>query len=178
EYGIAAHWKYKEGSEKTNNFDDKLTWLRQLLEWQTDLTDPKEFMETLKIDFFTDEVFVFTPKGDVINLPDGSTPIDFAYRVHTDVGNKCVGTNVDGRIVTLNYKLKNGNIVEAITSDNSSGPSRDWLKIVKSNQAKTKIKQFFKVKERDVNVAKGKEALEKELKRLGYKLNEILREEW
>lgn len=178
EYGIAAHWKYKEGNTKTENFDNKLTWLRQLLEWQTDLNDPKEFMETLKIDFFTDEVFVFTPRGDVINLPDGSTPIDFAYRVHTDVGNKCVGAKVDGRIVPLNYKLKNGNIVEVITSENSNGPSRDWLKIVKSNQAKTKIKQFYKVKERDINIARGKESLEKEIKRLGYKANEILREEW
>ncbi len=178
EYGIAAHWKYKEGYAKGNTFDDKLTWLRQLLEWQTDLNDPKEFMETLKIDFFTDEVFVFTPKGDVINLPDGSTPIDFAYRVHTDVGNKCVGAKVDNRIVPLNYKLKNGNIVEVITSANSSGPSRDWLKLVKSNQAKTKIKQWFKLKERDFNIAKGKDSLEKEIKRLGYKPSEILVDEW
>ncbi len=178
EYGIAAHWKYKEGYAKGNNFDEKLVWLRQLLEWQSDLNDPKEFMETLKIDFFTDEVFVFTPKGDVINLPDGSTPIDFAYRVHTDVGNKCVGAKVDNRIVPINYKLKNGNIVEVITSSNSSGPSRDWLKIVKSNQAKTKIKQFFKQKERDNNILKGKEALEKEIKRLGYKPSEILKDEW
>jgi GTP pyrophosphokinase len=178
EYGIAAHWKYKEGYAKGNTFDDKLTWLRQLLEWQTDLNDPKEFMETLKIDFFTDEVFVFTPKGDVINLPDGSNPIDFAYRVHTDVGNKCVGAKVDNRIVPLNYKLKNGNIVEVITSSNSSGPSRDWLKLVKSNQAKTKIKQWFKLKERDMNIAKGKDSLEKEIKRLGYKPSEILADEW
>jgi GTP pyrophosphokinase len=178
EYGIAAHWKYKEGYSKADNFDDKLTWLRQLLEWQADLNDPREFMETLKIDFFTDEVFVFTPKGDVINLPDGSTPIDFAYRVHTAVGNNCVGAKVDGRIVPINYKLKNGNIVEAITSVNSSGPSRDWLKIVKSTQAKNKIKQFFKQKDRDFNVAKGKELLEKEIKRLGYKPSDILRDEW
>ncbi len=178
EYGIAAHWKYKEGSTKANNFDEKLTWLRQLLEWQNDLKDPKDFMETLKIDFFTDEVFVFTPKGDVINLPDGSTPIDFAYRVHTAVGNACVGSKVDGRIVPLNYKLKNGNIVEVITNPNSNGPSRDWLKIVKSTQAKTKIKQFFKLKERDLNIAKGKELLEKEIKRLGYKLTDILKDEW
>jgi len=178
EYGIAAHWKYKEGYAKGNNFDEKLVWLRQLLEWQSDLNDPKEFMETLKIDFFTDEVFVFTPKGDVINLPDGSTPIDFAYRVHTDVGNKCVGAKVDNRIVPINYKLQNGNIVEVITSSNSVGPSRDWLKIVKSSQAKNKIKQFFKQKERDSNIIKGKESLEKEIKRLGYKPSEILREEW
>ena len=178
EYGIAAHWKYKEGRTKTDNFDEKLTWLRQLLEWQSELNDPRDFMETLKIDFFTDEVFVFTPRGDVINLPDGSTPIDFAYRVHTEVGNKCVGAKVDGRIVPLNYRLKNGNIVEIITSANSNGPSRDWLKIVKSTQAKTKIKQWFKVKERDTNIVKGKDLLEKELKRLGYKPSEILKDEW
>ncbi len=178
EYGIAAHWKYKEGTNKTDNFDDKLTWLRQLLEWQSDLNDPKDFMETLKIDFFTDEVFVFTPKGDVINLPDGSTPIDFAYRVHTEVGNKCVGAKVDGRIVPLNYRLKNGNIVEVITSANSNGPSRDWIKIVKSTQAKTKIRQWFKAKEKDFNIIKGKDLLEKEVKRLGYKASEILKDEW
>jgi len=178
EYGIAAHWKYKEGSTKSDSFDDKLTWLRQLLEWQSDLNDPKDFMETLKIDFFTDEVFVFSPKGDVINLPDGSTPIDFAYRVHTEVGNKCVGAKVDGRIVPLNYKLKNGNIVEIITSTNSNGPSRDWIKIVKSTQAKTKIRQWFKAKEKDLNIIRGKESLEKEVKRLGYKTSEILKDEW
>ncbi|HEY8363430.1 MAG TPA: bifunctional (p)ppGpp synthetase/guanosine-3',5'-bis(diphosphate) 3'-pyrophosphohydrolase [Tissierellaceae bacterium] len=178
EYGIAAHWKYKEGKTKTDNFDEKLTWLRQLLEWQSELKDPKDFMETLKIDFFTDEVFVFTPKGDVINLPDGSTPIDFAYRVHTEIGNKCVGAKVDGKIVPLNYRLKTGNIVEIITSANSNGPSRDWLKIVKSTQAKNKIKQWFKAKEKDLNIAKGKDLLEKELKRLGYKPSEILKEDW
>ena len=178
EYGIAAHWKYKEGISKTENFDNKLTWLRQLMEWQNDLKDPKDFMETLKIDFFTDEVFVFTPKGDIINLPEGSTPIDFAYRVHTDVGNKCVGAKIDGRIVPLNYKLNNGNIVEVITSANSSGPSRDWIKIVKSTQAKTKIKQWFKLKDRSTNLIKGKEILEKELKRQNYKVNEIMREDW
>ncbi len=178
EYGIAAHWKYKEGVVRSENFDDKLTWLRQLLEWQADLNDPRDFMETLKIDFFTDEVFVFTPKGDVINLPDGSTPIDFAYRVHTAVGNNCVGAKVDGRIVPINYKLRNGNIVEVITTPNGSGPSRDWLKIVKSTQAKNKIRQWFKQKDRDVNVAKGREQLEKEIKRLGYKPGDILKEEW
>lgn len=178
EYGIAAHWKYKEGYTKSDNFDDKLTWLRQLMEWQADLNDPREFMETLKIDFFTDEVFVFTPKGDVINLPDGSTPLDFAYRVHSAVGNNCVGAKVDGRIVPLNYKLKNGNIVEIITAVNSNGPSRDWLKIVKSTQAKNKIKQWFKQKDRDSNIAKGKDMLEKEIKRLGYKSTDILKDEW
>ena len=178
EYGIAAHWKYKDGSGKTDNFDEKLTWLRQLLEWQSDSNDPREFMETLKIDFFTDEVFVFTPRGDVINLPDGSTPIDFAYRVHSEVGDRCVGAKVDGRIVPLNYKLKNGNIVEVLTSSSSSGPSRDWLKIVKSTQARNKIRQWFKTKEKDVNIIRGKDILEKEVRRLGYKHSEILKEEW
>ncbi len=177
EYGIAAHWKYKEGASKGDNFDTKLTWLRQLLEWQSDSNDPRDFMETLKIDFFTDEVFVFTPKGDVINLPEGSTPIDFAYRVHTAVGNKCVGAKVNSRIVPLNYKLENGNIVEVITSANS-GPSRDWLKIVKTNQAKSRIKQWFKLKDKDLNVSKGKDMLEKEIKKLGYKPSEILKDEW
>lgn len=178
EYGIAAHWKYKEGNVKTDNFDEKLTWLRQLLEWQKDLKDPREFMETIKIDLFSDEVFVFTPKGDVINLPNGSTPIDFAYRVHTAVGHNCVGAKVDGRIVPLDYKLKNGNIVEILTSANSSGPSWDWLKIVKSSQAKNKIRQWFKKEQRDSNIAKGKELLEKEIKRQGFKLADILKEEW
>nr|WP_300005831.1 bifunctional (p)ppGpp synthetase/guanosine-3',5'-bis(diphosphate) 3'-pyrophosphohydrolase [Tissierella sp.] len=178
EYGIAAHWKYKEGASKTENFDTKLTWLRQLMEWQTDLKDPKDFMETLKIDFFTDEVFVFTPRGDIINLPEGSTPIDFAYRVHTDVGNNCVGAKIDGRIVPLNYILNNGNIVEVITSANSSGPSRDWLKIVKSTQAKAKIRAWFKLKDRSSNIIKGKEILEKELKRQNYKPNELMKEDW
>lgn len=178
EYGIAAHWKYKEGISKAENFDSKLTWLRQLMEWQNDLKDPKDFMETLKIDFFTDEVFVFTPRGDIINLPEGSTPIDFAYRVHTDVGNSCVGAKIDGRIVPLNYKLNNGNIVSVITSSSSNGPSRDWIKIVKSTQAKTKIRQWFKLKDRSTNIIKGKEMLEKELKRQNYKVNEIMKEEW
>ena len=178
EYGIAAHWKYKGGDTKSDSFDDKLEWLKQLLEWQTDLSDPTDFMETLKIDFFTDEVFVFTPRGDVINLPDGSTPIDFAYRVHTEVGNKCIGAKVDGRIVPLNYKLKNGNILEIITSSTTNGPSRDWLNIVKSTQAKNKIRQWFKLKERDINIIKGKEALEKEIKKYNYKATEILKDEW
>lgn len=178
EYGIAAHWKYKEGILKTDDFDKKLSWLRQLLEWQKEMKDPKEFMESLKIDFFTDEVFVFTPKGEVINLPAGSTPIDFAYRVHTAVGNNCIGAKVDGKIVPIDYKLKNGNIVEILTSPNNNGPSRDWLKIVKSSQAKTKIKQWFKKEERAQNINRGKQLLEKEVKRQGYKLTEILKDEW
>ncbi|MDK7721971.1 bifunctional (p)ppGpp synthetase/guanosine-3',5'-bis(diphosphate) 3'-pyrophosphohydrolase [Peptoniphilus lacrimalis] len=177
EYGIAAHWKYKTGQTKTTSFDENLTWLRQLMEWQKDLNDPNDFMDTLKVDFFADEVFVFSPKGDVINLPEGSTPIDFAYRIHTQVGNTCVGAKVNGRIVPLSYKLSSGNIVDIITNSNS-GPSLDWLNIVKSNQAKKKISQYFKIKDRDKNIEKGKEILEKEAKRLNYNVNEFLKDEW
>lgn len=177
EYGIAAHWKYKTGQTKTTSFDENLTWLRQLMEWQKDLNDPNDFMDTLKVDFFADEVFVFSPKGDVINLPEGSTPIDFAYRIHTQVGNTCVGAKVNGRIVPLSFKLSSGNIVDIITNSNS-GPSLDWLNIVKSNQAKKKISQYFKIKDRDKNIEKGKEILEKEAKRLNYNVNEFLKDEW
>ncbi len=130
------------------------------------------------MNLFSSEIFVFTPKGEVINLPAGSTPIDFAYKIHSGVGNTCVGAKIDGRIVPLNYKLNNGNIVSIITSANSNGPSRDWIKIVKSTQAKTKIRQWFKLKDRSTNIIKGKEMLEKELKRQNYKVNEIMREEW
>ncbi|WP_308534044.1 bifunctional (p)ppGpp synthetase/guanosine-3',5'-bis(diphosphate) 3'-pyrophosphohydrolase [uncultured Peptoniphilus sp.] len=177
EYGIAAHWKYKTGQTKTTSFDENLTWLRQLMEWQKDLNDATDFMDTLKVDFFADEVFVFSPKGDVINLPEGSTPIDFAYRIHSQVGNTCVGAKVNGRIVPLNYKLASGNIVDIITNANS-GPSLDWLNIVKSNQAKKKISQYFKVKDRDKNIERGKDAIEKEVKRLNYNLSEFLKDEW
>lgn len=171
EYGIAAHWKYKGGKTQGKDVDSKLDWLRQLLEWQKDLKDPKEFIDTLKIDFFDDEVFVFTPNGDVVDLPEGSTPVDFAYRVHTGVGNTCVGAKVDSRIVPLNYKLKNGNIVEVITQKSSSGPSRDWLKFVKSPRAKQKIKQWFKSKEKDISIEKGKELFDREVKKLGLDTN-------
>ena len=171
EYGIAAHWKYKGGKAQGKDVDNKLDWLRQLLEWQKDLKDPKEFIDTLKIDFFDDEVFVFTPNGDVVDLPEGSTPVDFAYRVHTGVGNTCVGAKVDSRIVPLNYKLKNGNIVEIITQKSASGPSRDWLKFVKSPRAKQKIKQWFKSKEKDISIEKGKELFEREAKKLGLDTN-------
>mgnify|MGYP001050333520 CR=1 FL=1 len=167
EYGIAAHWRYKEGTSD-KEFDEKLFWLRQLLEWQSDLRDAREFMETLKIDLFTDEVFVFTPKGDVIDLLAGSVPIDFAYRIHTDIGNSCIGAKVNGRIVPLDYQLCNGDIVEVLTSKKAGGPSRDWLKIVKTPQAKAKIRQWFKREKRDENIAKGRETLEKEGKRLGF----------
>lgn len=177
EYGIAAHWKYKAGVSKSTSFDENLTWLRQLLEWQKDLSDPNDFMETLKIDFFADEVYVFTPKGDVINLPEGSTPLDFAYRIHSQVGNACTGAKINGRIVPLDYKLKSGDIIEVITNSNS-GPSRDWLNIVKSPQAKKKINQYFKVKDREKNIERGRDSLEKEVKKLGYKPSDVLKDEW
>lgn len=175
EYGIAAHWKYKEGktADVGQQTDLKLAWLRQMLEWEKEVKDPKEFMESLKIDLFTNEVFVFTPKGEVINLPSGSTPIDFAYKIHSGVGNKCVGAKVDGRIVPIDYKLKNGNIVQILTSSNSTGPSRDWLKIVKSSQAKTKIKQWFKKERREENIDKGQEIIDREIKRLGLNISSV-----
>ncbi|HHY90841.1 MAG TPA: bifunctional (p)ppGpp synthetase/guanosine-3',5'-bis(diphosphate) 3'-pyrophosphohydrolase [Clostridiales bacterium] len=178
EYGIAAHWKYKEGRKDDNDLDDKLRWLRQLLEWQRDMKDPKEFMESLKIDLFTNEVFVFTPKGDVIDLPAGSTPIDFAYKIHSDIGNRCVGAKVDGRIVPINYELKNGNIVEILTSNHSNGPSRDWLQFVKSTQAKNKIRQWFRKERREENIEKGREMLEKEIRRNGYEVQALARPQW
>ncbi|WP_432401232.1 RelA/SpoT family protein [Wukongibacter sp. M2B1] len=178
EYGIAAHWKYKEGKNDEEEMDKKLAWLRQLLEWQRELKDPKEFMESLKIDLFTNEVFVFTPKGDVIDLPVGSTPVDFAYKIHSAVGNKCIGAKVDGRIVPLDHKLKTGNIIDILTSNNSNGPSRDWLKFVKSTQAKNKIRQWFKKERREENTQRGKEMLEKEAKRQGYSYKELLKTEW
>ncbi|MDI9475777.1 MAG: RelA/SpoT family protein [Natronincolaceae bacterium] len=174
EYGIAAHWKYKEG--KTGNVDQqtdkKLAWLRQMIEWEKEVKDPKEFMESLKIDLFTNEVFVFTPKGEVINLPAGSTPIDFAYKIHSGVGNTCVGAKVNGRIVPLDYKLKNSDIVQILTSSGSTGPSRDWLKIVKSSQAKTKIRQWFKKERREENIDKGQEIIDKEIKRLALRISQ------
>lgn len=178
EYGIAAHWKYKSGVDRSTNFDDKLTWLRQLMDWQGEVNDNREFITSFKEDFISDEVFVFSPKGDVINLVSGSTPIDFAYKVHTAVGNNCIGAKVDGRIVPLNFKLKNGNIVEILTNPNSTGPSKDWLKIVKSSQAKTKIKQWFKKENKELNIVQGRDMLEKEIRRLGFTYNKILKDDW
>lgn len=177
EYGIAAHWKYKEGEGGGNDFDAKLSWLRDMLEWQRETSDAEEFMEAFKIDLFSDEVFVFTPKGVVINLPHDATPIDFAYRIHTDVGNRCIGAKVNGKMVTLDYHLKTGEIVEILTSSTPKGPSIDWLNIAKSNQAKSKIRAWFKKVKRDENISKGKELLEKEAKRQGGNFGEIAKGE-
>jgi len=165
ENGIAAHWKYKEGKGARSDLDDKLKWVKQLLEIQSDMTNAEEFMNTLKIDLFSDEVFVFTPKGDVVNLPAGSTPIDFAYAIHSAVGNKMNGAKVNGKIVTLDYKLSNGDIVEVITSNGVHGPNLDWLKIAKTSQARNKINQWFKKENRTENIQKGKDILERELKK-------------
>ena len=167
EYGIAAHWKYKEESNNQNRVkvENKLKWLKQMMEWEQDLKDPQEFMNALKEDVFSSQVYVFTPKGDVVELPAESTPIDFAYRVHTNVGNKCVGAKIDGRIVTLDYKLQNGNIVEILTSSNSNGPSRDWINMVKTPNAKSRIRQWFKKERREENIQRGNELLEKEFKK-------------
>nr|WP_258106267.1 bifunctional (p)ppGpp synthetase/guanosine-3',5'-bis(diphosphate) 3'-pyrophosphohydrolase [Christensenella minuta] len=177
EYGIAAHWKYKEGG-KESGMDSKLAWLRELMEWQNDLKDSKEFMETLKVDLFADNVFVFTPKGDVKDFVAGATPLDFAYSVHSAIGNKCVGAKINGKIVPLDYKLRTGDIVEIITS-NSAAPSRDWLKFVKTAQARSKIKQWFKKQLKEENIVKGREMLEKEAKRQGYNLYEqLLKPDW
>lgn len=169
EYGIAAHWKYKEGGKaQSGSFEQKLSWLRQLLEWQHDSRDAGEFMESLKIDLFADTVFVFTPKGDVVELPAGSCPVDFAYRVHTDVGHRCVGAKINSRIVPLETKLTNGDIVEILTSKQGNGPSRDWLSFVKTSQAKNRIRAWFKKEKREENIIRGREGLERETRKLGF----------
>ncbi|MGI6669092.1 MAG: RelA/SpoT family protein [Acetivibrionales bacterium] len=178
EYGIAAHWKYKEGITVKSELDKKLAWLRQMMEWQKEAGDANEFIENVKIDLFADEVFVFTPKGDVVNLPAGSIPVDFAYAIHSAIGNKMVGAKVNGEIVKLNYTLKNGDIVEIITSANAQGPSRDWLKMVKSSQARNKIRQWFKKENREENVQRGKEYIDRELKKQGFAYNQLFRSEW
>ncbi len=171
EVGIAAHWKYKEGVSGATDMDNKLEWVRQLLEIHRDMNDAEDFINNLKIDLFEDEVFVFSPKGAVINLPNGAGPIDFAYAIHSAIGNKTVGAKVNGKIVTLDHKLINGDIVEIITSSNSRGPSRDWLKLVKTSQAKKKINDWFKKENRDDNIIKGRESLERELKKLGIPIS-------
>jgi guanosine-3',5'-bis(diphosphate) 3'-pyrophosphohydrolase len=176
EYGIAAHWAYKEDKlvNEEESFEKKITWFREILEWQNDASNAEEFMESLKIDLFSDMVFVFTPKGDVFELPSGSVPIDFSYRIHSEIGNKTIGAKVNGKMVTLDYRLKTGDIVEILTSKHSYGPSQDWLKLAQTSQAKNKIRQFFKKQRRDENVSKGKELVEKEIKAFDLDVKEVL----
>lgn len=177
EYGIAAHWAYKEGKQVKGNeqvLHQKLSWFREILDWQQDTHDAEEFVESLKIDLFSDMVYAFTPKGDVIELPSGSVPLDFAYRIHTEIGNKTVGARVNGKMEPLDYTLKNGDIVEIITSRHSYGPSQDWLKITQSSQAKSKIKQFFKKQKKAENIDKGKEDIEKAIIDLGFTPKDVL----
>ena len=166
EVGIAAHWRYKEGSRAERDYDAKLAWLRQLMDWQREVSDAREFVEGIKLDIFQDQVFVFTPKGDIKDLPAGATPLDFAYRIHTDVGHRTIGSKVNNRLVPLDYRLRNGDIVEIVTTKAEHGPSRDWLSIVRTSHAREKIRQWFKKKDRDENIVHGKESLERELKRL------------
>lgn len=174
EYGIAAHWKYKEGI-KSDKEEVKLAWLRQTLELQKDMEDPREFMETLKVDLFASQVYVFTPRGDVLELPAGSTPLDFAFKIHSDIGCKCVGAKINGKIVTINHTLQNGDIVEILTNPNSSGPNIDWLRIAKSSTARTKIRQYLKKENRSGTIDKGKDAIDKYMRKKGYEPNEVLK---
>ncbi len=178
EYGIAAHWSYKEGGKTDPDFDKKLSWLREMLEWQYELKDAKEFMESLRVDLFSDEVFVFTPKGDVVNLPAGSNPIDFAYKIHTEVGHRMVGAKVNGKIAPIDSELKTGDIIEILTSKQSNGPSRDWLKQAQTSGAKNRIRQWFKKQNRDDNIERGKELVIAELKALNIDYKKALREDW
>lgn len=180
EYGIAAHWAYKEGKQVKSNersYENKLSWFREILDWQNETHDAEEFVESLKVDLFSDMVYSFTPKGDVIELPNGSIPLDFAYRIHTEIGNKTVGARVNGKMEPLDYKLKNGDIIEIITSRHSYGPSQDWLSITQSSQAKSKIKQFFKRQRKEENIEKGKHEIEKGIKDAGFTQKEVLTNE-
>ncbi|WP_458408385.1 RelA/SpoT family protein [Anaerotignum sp.] len=186
EYGIAAHWKYKEGksgdkgSKAARKEEEKLAWLRQIMEWQRDMADNKEYLDTLKQDFniFSTQVYAFTPQGDVIQLTKDSTPIDFAYMIHSAVGNKMVGARVNNKIVPIDHKIQNGDIVEIITSQNSKGPNRDWLNVVKSAQARTKIKQWFKKEEKEENIIRGREMVLADMKKKGFQPSDLLRPEW
>lgn len=176
--GIAAHWKYKEGKSGVDSMDKELEWVRKLMETQENIMDADQFMNSLKIDMFSDQVFAFTPQGKVIPLPNGSTAIDFAFAIHTQVGSKMVGAKANGKIIPITYKLQNGDIIEILTSPQAKGPSRDWLKIVKTSQARTKINQWLKKECREENIVHGKEILEKEVKRLNIPFSSLFREEW
>ena len=184
EFGIAAHWAYKEANNNRNKksnvivTEDKLAWLRESLEWQRDMQDPDEFMKNLKTELFEDEVYVFTPKGAIKALPRGATPIDFAYSIHAEVGHKMVGCKINSKMMPIITPLKSGDIVEIITSDTSKGPSRDWIKIVKSTSARNKIQQWFKKAEREENITKGKEILDKEIKKIGMNHSDLFKPEW
>ena len=184
EFGIAAHWAYKEASfrsgkkENVQVTEDKLGWLRESLEWQKDLQEPKQFLDTLRTELFEDEVYVFTPKGDIKTLPKGATPIDFAYSIHAEVGHRMIGCKINSKMMPIVTKLKSGDIIEIITSDTPKGPSRDWLKFVKSSSAKTKIQQWFKKADREENIEKGKEILDREIKRIGMTHSDLFKQEW
>jgi len=177
EYGVAAHWRYKEGGKRDIRYEERLAWLRQLFEWQRELSRAEDLVEAVKTDIFGDQVFVFTPKGEVKDLPAGSTPIDFAYRIHTELGHTCVGAKVNGRLVSLNYQLQNGDAVEIMTSKSSRGPSRDWLGpsrgYIRTSHAREKIRQWFKKQERAENISRGRDLVEKELRRLGVALSQV-----
>lgn len=174
EYGIAAHWKYKEGKTGATKIDDQINWLREVMDTQRESSDSHEFLENIEGNVFTDEVYVFTPKGKVLNLPVGSTTVDFAYAIHSAVGNKCIGAKVNGKIVPLNTVLNTGDIVEILTTNSGKGPSRDWIKFVKTASARTKIRQYFKKEMKEENIKRGKDMLERETKRRGYNLSELL----
>jgi len=175
EYGVAAHWRYKEGEKKDIHFEERIAWLRQLIEWHREFSGAEEFLESVKTDIFIDQVFVYTPKGEIKDLPRGATPLDFAYRVHTEVGHRCVGAKVNGRLVPLSYELKNGDVVAIMSAKAARGPSRDWLNphlgYIKTSHAREKIRQWFKRQERTENIERGRELLEKELRHLGVKLS-------
>jgi len=176
EYGIAAHWRYKEGTTRDIRYEERIAWLRQLIEWHRETSGAEEFLESVKTDFFMDQVFVYTPKGEIKDLPQGATPLDMAYRIHTELGHRCTGAKVNGRLVPLTYQLKNGDMVEIMSTKKAKGPSRDWLSphlgYVKTSQAKGKIRQWFKKQERPENIERGKERLEKELSHLGVKITD------
>ena len=173
EYGIAAHWKYKENrsADKSTSFDERISWIRDVMDWQGSLNESKEFVDSLKNDLYDTELLVFTPHGKVISLPLEATPVDFAYAIHSEVGNKCVGAKVNGKMVALNSTLTTGDVVEILTQSSSRGPSWDWLKFVKSGSARAKIRQFFKREMKEENAKTGRTMLEAEAKRKGYNLN-------